>query len=66
MSQNCFSLDMGVAGILWGNTAEEHLKQEQNLEVDRELCGLIKSPSKNKKTILNLSLKYMKCIGLCE
>lgn len=40
---------MGVAGILWDNTAEEHLKQEQNLKVNREPCGLIQSPSKNKK-----------------
>lgn len=27
---------MGVDGILWCNTAEEHLKQEQNLKVNRE------------------------------
>lgn len=57
---------MGVAGIVWDNTAEKHLKQEENLKVYRKPCGLIQSPSKNKKKILNLSLKYMKCISLCE
>lgn len=57
---------MGVDGILWWNTAEEHLKQEQNLKVNRVPCGLIKSPSKNEKKTPSLSLKYMKCISLCE
>lgn len=47
---------MGMAGILRGNTAEKHLKQEQNLKGKREPCGLIKSPSKNKKKELNLFL----------